>query len=156
MDQRSFFFGGVGLGELSGAFGRGIGEGGRSREGCGVGEDFVPVVEFIGERELPLHVGEAREHDLAEVGENGGFAGGNAVLRAGGEEFVEDVIDVGGGEEIAVEGGGNFGAEALGLEELEFLLGMEGAEGRMERAPQHAAGTAIGELKLATWGGTRA
>jgi hypothetical protein len=36
------------------------------------------------------------------------------------------VVDVGGGEEIAVEGGGNFAARALGLEELKFLPGVEG------------------------------
>ena len=46
----------------------------------------------------------------------GGFAEGDTVLGYGDEEFAEDVVDVGGGEEIAVEGGGNFVAQALGLE----------------------------------------
>jgi len=154
VDQRSFFFGGVWLGELSGAFGRGIGEGGRSGEGGGIGQHLVPMGEFIGERKLLLHVREAREHDLAHVGEDGGLAKRDAVLRDGGEEFAEDVVDVGGGEEIAVEGGGDFVAQALGFEELEFLPGMEGAEGRMERAAQHAAAAAVGKWKLATSGDT--
>jgi hypothetical protein len=49
-------------------------------------------------------VGEAREHDLAEDGEGGGFARRDTVLRDGDKKFAEDVVDVGGGEEIA--GGG--------------------------------------------------
>jgi hypothetical protein len=47
-------------------------------------------------------VGEGREQDLAEEGKGGGFAKGDTVLRYGDEEFAEDVVDVGGGEEIAV------------------------------------------------------
>src|SRR6476646_8198707 len=117
-------------------------------------EDFVPVVEFVSEGELLLHVGEAREHDLAEVGESGGFAKGDTVLRNSDEKFAEDVVNVGGGEEIAVERGGNFEAQALGLEDLEFLPGMKGTEGRMVRAAQHAASTAVGKWKLAARGET--
>jgi hypothetical protein len=49
------------------------------------------------------------------------------------KSFAEDVVDVGGGEEIPVEGGGDFGAEALGLEDLKFLFGVEGAEGCVGR-----------------------
>lgn len=107
------------------------------------------MVEFIGEGELPLDEGEAGEHDLAHVREGSGFARRDAVLRDGGKEFAEDVVDVGGGEEVAVEGGGDFVAEALGLEELKLLAGMEGAENRMVGAAQHAAAAAVGKLKLA-------
>jgi hypothetical protein len=71
-----------------------------------------------------------------------GFKGG------GDEESAEDVVDVGGGEEMAMKGDGNFVAPALGLEELQLLRGMEGAEGRMGRAAQHAAAAAVGKLKL--------
>jgi len=156
IDQRLFFLGGGWLGELGEGFGREIGEGKRSGEGCGVVEDFVPVVEFVGEGELLLHVGEAREHDPAEESEGGGFAKGDAVLGGGDKEFAEDVVDVGGGEEIAVEGGGDFAAQALGLEELPFLAGMEGTERRMGRAAQHAAGTAVGKVKLAARGNASA
>ena len=65
-------------------------------------------------------------------------------------------FDVCGGEEIAVEGGGNFAAQALGLEELKFLPGVKGTEGRMGRAAQHAAPAAVGKWKLVTRGDTRA
>jgi hypothetical protein len=58
-------------------------------------------------------------------------------FKGGDEESAEDVIDVGGGEEMAMKGDGNFVAPALGLEELQLLPGMEGAEGRMGRAAQH-------------------
>jgi len=70
--------------------------------------------------------------------------------------LAEAVVDVGGGEEIAVEGSGDFVAQALGLEELKLLPGMEGAEGRMGRAAQHAAAAAVGKLKLAARGDTSA
>lgn len=107
------------------------------------------MVEFVGEGELLFDVGEGGEHDLAHVGEGEGFADGDAVLGDGDEEFAGDVVDVGGGEEAAVEGGGDFVAEALGLEELKFLAGVEGAERGMGRVAQHAAGAAVGELELA-------
>ena len=74
------------------------------------------MVEFVAEGKLFLHVGEAREQDLAEEGQGGGFANGDTVLRYCDEEFAEDVVDVGGGEEIAMEGCRDFAAEALGLE----------------------------------------
>ena len=83
-------------------------------------------------------------------------AEGDTVLRDGDKEFAEDVVDVGGGEKIAVQGSGNFVAQALGLEELKFLPGMEGTEGRMDRAAQHAAAAAVGKLKLAARGDTSA
>lgn len=152
--QRSFFIRGVWFGDLSGACGRkvGIGEGGRSGEGGSIVDDFVPVVEFVCEGKLLLNVGEAREHDLAEEGEGSGFAKGDTVLGCGDEEFAEDVIDIGGGEEIAVKGGGDFAAQALGLEELELLFCMEGAEGTVGRAAQHAAAAAVGKMELAARG----
>jgi hypothetical protein len=59
--------------------------------------------------------------------------GGMRSWAAAMKSFAEDVVDVGGGEEIPVEGGGDFGAEALGLEDLKFLFGVEGAEGCVGR-----------------------
>lgn len=158
VDQKSVFFGGVWLRELWEAFGRGlgIGEGGRSGEWRGIVQDFDPVLGLVPERKLLLHVGEGGEHDLARVGEDSGFAKGDTILGDGDEEFAEDVVDVGSGEEIAVEGGGNFIAETLRLEALQFLPGMEGAEGRMDRSAQHAAAAAVGKLKLAARGNTSA
>ena len=107
---------------------------------------------FVGEGKLLFDVGEGREHDLAEEGEGGGFARRDTVLGDGDKEFAEDVVDVSGGEEIAVEGGGNFVAQALRLEEFELLPGMESTEERMGRAAQHAAAAAVGEVKLAARG----
>jgi len=132
VDDVSFLFGGVRFGE--GIWGGvGVGEGGRGGEGSGGVEDFVPVVEFVGEGELLFDVGEGSEHDLAHVGEGESFADGDAVLGDGDEKFAEDVVDVGGGEEVTVEGSGDFVAEALGLDELKFLAGVEGAESGMGR-----------------------
>jgi hypothetical protein len=155
VDQRSFIFGAVGFRGLQETFGRRVGEGGRTGEGGGIGQHLIPVVEFVAERKLLLHVGEGRKHDLAEVGKDGGFAKGDTVLRDGSKELAEDVIYVGGGEEIPIEGDGNLVAKALGLEELQFLPGMEGTEGRMDRAAQHAAAAAVGKWKLATRGDNR-
>ena len=132
--------------------GGGVGEGGRRGEGAGFVEGFGPLLEIVGEGELLFYVGEAGEQDLAEVGEGGGFAEGDAVLGYGGEEFAEDVVDVGGGEEVALERGGDLGAQALGLEELELFAGVEDAEGEMGRSAKHAAAAAVGELELAAWG----
>lgn len=114
------------------------------------------MVEFVAERKFLLHVGERREHDPADVGEDGGFAKRDAILSSGGEELAEDVVDVGGGEEIAIEGGGDFVAQALGLEEFQIWPGMEGTEGRMGWSAQHAAGAAVGKLKLAARGESNA
>jgi hypothetical protein len=154
VDEWLVLFRGVWVGELGEAFGRGIGEGGRSGEGGGIVQYLVPVLEFLVERKLLLHVGEGREHDLAHVGEGDGFAKGDTVLRDGDKEFAEDVVDVGGGEEIAVEGGGNFVAQTLGLEALKFSPGMEGTKGSMDRAAQRAAAAAVGKLKLVACGDT--
>jgi hypothetical protein len=110
------------------------------------------MFKFVLELEFLLQEGDRSEQSFAEVGEVGGFAEGDAVLGDGDEEFAEDVVDVGGGEEIAVEGCGDFFAEALGLDALELLAGMEGAEGRMGWAAEHAAAAVVGKLELATRG----
>jgi hypothetical protein len=132
--------------------GGGVGEGGRRGERGGSVEGFGPLLEFVGEGELLFDVGEGGEQDLAEVGECGGFAEGDAVLCGGDEEFAEDVVDVGGGEKIALEGCGDLGAQALGLEELELFAGVEDAEAGMGGGAEHAAGAAVGELEFAAWG----
>jgi hypothetical protein len=132
--------------------GGGVGEGGRRGEGGGFVEGFGPLLEFVGEGEFFFDVREGGEQDLAEVGECGGFAEGDAVLGDGDEQFAEDVVDVGGGEEIALEGGGDLFAQALGFEELQFFAGVEDAEVGMGGGAEHAAGTAVGEVELAAWG----
>ncbi|MGC2464983.1 MAG: hypothetical protein WA517_07290 [Candidatus Acidiferrum sp.] len=108
------------------------------------------MLEFVAERELLFHVREGRKHDLAKIGEDAGFTKGDTVLGDGDKEFSEDMVDVGGGKEITVEGDGNFSTETLGFKELQFLPGMEGTEGRVVGAAQHAAAASVGKLKLAT------
>ena len=41
----------------------------------------------------------------------------------GGEDFAHDVVDVGGGEEVAGEGGGDFRAKAVRFQELNLFFG---------------------------------
>ena len=58
------------------------------------------------------------EQELAEIGDGDGLAYGDTVLGEGGEDLSENVVDVGGGEEVAAEGDGELGAKLLGFEEL--------------------------------------
>jgi hypothetical protein len=96
---------------------------------------------FVGIDEFGFFLGhgQGEEHDLAQIGEGGGGALGDAVLGQGGEDFVHDVVDVGGGQEIAGEGGGHFRAQAVGFEELVLGVGVEEAEGRVVAVTEHAA-----------------
>jgi len=92
------------------------------------------------------------EHELADIGEDGGVAGWDAVLGRGGEEFAENEVDVRSGHELAGEGGGEFGAEALGFQELHLIAGVEETEGRVGVATEHAAAATVGSLELAAVG----
>jgi len=74
---------------------------------------------------------------------------GDAVLGQCGEDFAHYVVDVGGGEEVASEGGGHFRAQAVGFEELVLGVGVEEAEGRVVAVPEHAALAVVGEGELA-------
>lgn len=87
------------------------------------------------------------EEKMADVGEGGGAAGGDAVGGKGLEEFAEDVIDVDLGDEIA-GWAGEFAAEIVFavegaavdggvVEAKSVVLGMRG----------HAAAFAVGEGK---------
>jgi hypothetical protein len=67
---------------------------------------LTPGVGATGIDDLVLHNGDGVEEKLANKGESGGVAGRKTVLGDGGEEFSEDMIDVGGGEEFT---GGGFG-----------------------------------------------
>jgi hypothetical protein len=59
------------------------------------------------------------------------------------------VVDVGGGEEVAGESGGEFGADAFGLDALALFARMERAKAGMIRVAQHAAAAAVGEREMA-------
>jgi hypothetical protein len=76
------------------------------------------LVEFVDEVELPFDGGKREKHDLAKIGEGVGGADGHAVLRDGSEDLAEDIVDVGSGQEVAGDGGGEFGAKLSRFEEL--------------------------------------
>ena len=105
-----------------------------------------------------LDITEGVEQEVADVSEDGGVAGRNAVLGEGGEELAEDKVDVGGGQEVAGERSGELGTESLGYEELLLLAGVEEAEGGMVLIAEHATLAAVGERELAEMGvrGSRA
>src|SRR5712664_1216546 len=124
----------------------GIGEAG------GIVEHLVPRLVLIYEGVFLLEVGEGVEHELADIGEDGGVAGWDAVLGRGGEEFAENEVDVRSGHELAGEGGGEFGAEALGFEKLHLVAGVEGTKRGMSGVAEHAAAAAVGSLELAAVG----
>jgi hypothetical protein len=124
----------------------GIGEAG------GIVEHVVPRLVLICERVFLLEIGEGVEHELADIGEDGGVAGWDAVLGRGGEEFAENEVDVRSGHELAGEGGGEFGAEALGFQELHLIAGVEETEGGMGVVTEHAAAASVGSLEMAAIG----
>jgi hypothetical protein len=124
----------VGIGEVGGAV-----------------DHVFPGFAGIDESGFFLGHGERVEHDLAEIGEGGG-ALGDAVLGQGGEDFAHDVVDVGGGEEVAGEGGGDFCAKAMRFQELQFGVGVEQPQGRVIFMAKHAAAAAVGEGELAEVG----
>jgi len=122
---------------------------GRVGEGDGAIEHRFPRLEFIVKFVFVFDITEGVEQEVADVSENGGVAGRDAVLGEGGEEFAEDEVDVGGGQEVAGERSRKLGAESLGHEELLFLACVEKAKGWMVLIAEHATLAAIGERELA-------
>jgi len=112
-------------------------------------EQFAPSLEAVGDLGFLGDCGHGVEHDLAEIGEGGGLFLGDAVLGEGGEDFAEDVDNVGAGDEVSGEGRGDFGAQPAGFENLEFGLGVEGTEIRVLGMTKHEAAAAVGEWELA-------
>lgn len=118
------------------------------RDGEGAAEGLFPGGEALGHGDLVLDGGEAVEEELADVGEDGDVAAGDAVAGEEGEEFAEDVIDIAGGLEFAGEGG-ELGGDAVGFEELALLAGVDEAEARVGGGAGEAAFAAVGEGLLA-------
>lgn len=104
-----------------------------------LGPRFVGVLEFGFAFD-----GRDMEHKLRGVAEGVGLADGDAVLGECSEDFAEDVVDVGGGEKVAGERGGEFGADALGFELLALFAGVERAKAAMVGMAKHAAAAAVG------------
>lgn len=95
---------------------------------------------------FPLDVVERVEHELGDVSESGGVARRDAVLSEGGEEFAEDEVDVGGGQELPGDGGSELGAEALGFEELQLFASVEKTKGGMIVVAGQTAAASVGGL----------
>jgi len=112
-------------------------------------DQVLPGLEGIDEFGFFLGHGQGEEHYLAQIGEGGGGTLGDAVLGQGGEDFAHYVVDVGGGQEIAGEGGGHFRAQAVGFEELVLDVGVKQAKRCVIFMPEHAALAVVGEGELA-------
>ncbi len=112
-------------------------------------EQALPGGESLGTGDFMLHRGEGVEKQLADVGENGGVAGREAIAGQQGKEPTEGVIDRGGGLEI-FDGAKEFSDDGLGVGVgLELLAAMLRAERRMVVGAQHAAAAAVGGNVLA-------
>jgi hypothetical protein len=93
----------------------------------------------------------AVEKKLGEIGQEPSVANGNAVGGDKLEELADDVLDVGGGLEVASERG-ELIADVIEFEELPLLACVEEAERRMRSVTEHATLAAVGEGKLAESG----
>ena len=80
--------------------------------------------------------------------EAGGIAQRDAFLGERGKRLAENVVDVGGGEEITGEGSSELRAELLGFLELLLLAGVEQAQRRVRFVAEHAAAASVGECEL--------
>jgi hypothetical protein len=127
------------------------GEIGRVGEGEGVVEHAGPGVVVVMEFGFGFDGGDGVEEYPGDTGEDSGVAGRDAVLGEGGEDFAEDVVDVGGGVKVPGERGGKLGAEAAAFEELLLIAGMKETQAGAADA-QHTAAAAIGKGKAAEVG----
>ncbi len=111
-------------------------------------EQALPVGESLSTGDFVLHRGEGVEKQLADVGENGGVAGRDAIAGQQGKEPAEGVIDRGGGLEI-FDGAKEFSGDGFGVGVGLELLAMLRAERGMVLHAQHAAAAAAGGDVLA-------
>jgi hypothetical protein len=125
---------------------------GRFRELDGIADHLLPGLIAVLEMRFVFDLGKGSEHELADVGEGESGALGNAALRDGGEDFAENMVDIGGGEEVAGEGGRELFAKMRRFQELLLVAGMEGAEGGVIVLADHAAVAAVSERELAELG----
>jgi hypothetical protein len=116
---------------------RGRGGGGRIRGTEDDGAEFVVRVEFV------VDGGEGAEFEAGDISEDGGAAGGDAVLDEEAGEFGEEVVDLGGGAEVGglvAEGCGEIGVGDLGVR---MRGGVARAELRIGVAGEEAAAGAV-------------
>jgi hypothetical protein len=122
---------------------RGIGE----RDGVR-GHPF-PSLEIVLKAEFLLEFAKGKEQELANESQVGGIAGRDAVLGDGFVKFAEGEVDVRGSHEFACESGGEFGAEAVGFDDLALGASVEDTESWVVLLAEHATGAAVGERELA-------
>jgi hypothetical protein len=92
------------------------------------------------------------QQKLTDMREPGSFAKRNAFLGERGKKLAENVVDVGGGEEIAGERGGELRTELLRFVEFVFLTSVEWAQVRVRFVAEHAAAASVGECELTEMG----
>jgi len=118
------------------------GEGGGQRQlGAGSGSPTPIVVDGP----------ERLQEQLAEIGESGGAAGGNAAVGRKDEGVGQGEIEAGAGAKVG-DGAENLAGEGLGdgaLEGAELHLGVMGAELRVAVAAEHAAAAFVGGAVVA-------
>jgi len=93
--------------------------------------------------------GEGAEFEAGDISEDGGVAGGDAVLDEQAGEFGQEVVDLGGGAEVVglvAEGCGEIDVGDLGVR---MHGGVTIAEWRIGVAGEEAAAGAVGELVVA-------
>jgi hypothetical protein len=92
------------------------------------------------------HAGKTVQEQLAEIGENGSLAAGEAIGSEKAEELAESEVEVGEGLEFAGDGG-EFGGDALGVQDEALTAGMIEAEGRVGVPAGIAAAAIVGGIK---------
>jgi hypothetical protein len=109
------------------------------RFGIGRADGVLPFVHVgVDEKGFVADMFLAVEKKLGEIGEIFGAAGGNAAVGDEFEEFAEDMVDVGGGTELAGDGF-ELLADFFFGEELLLFAGVDKAEGcvGLERNMRH-------------------
>ena len=122
------------------------------RAGCGLGQVALGTWRVEDERSgLGVFLfgdgWEGAEELVGDVGEDGGTAGGDFVLREEEEQAGEEVVDLGGGSEVVEvggEGGGDFGGVVLIRRERRVSRAEVGVDGGHVKTAAAAVGKTIG------------
>jgi hypothetical protein len=91
-----------------------------------IAKDDMEIVRAARFNDFVAHRAEALQEQLADVGENGGIANGDAIFRGERKKFAEGAVDGLGGSEV-VQGTEKFGGNFFGITELAFLDSVLGA-----------------------------
>ncbi len=113
------------------------------RDGEGAADDVIPNGEATRLRDFLAHAVEAVEEQLAEIGEDGGLAAGDAIGGEKGKEPAKGMVDVGGGHEFAGDRS-KLGGDTLGVKDKALAAGVVEAEGGVAVPAGVAALAAVG------------